>query len=112
MSDEEWGSKEIELLHGAVLEEMISTNAFMELGIADESLRILARAVTIWVDYGFAIKWSPNWVSPGRPHMWRDDQGWNGRCNDCLVESPALRAESEVLAWFDDHADQQHSAHE
>jgi hypothetical protein len=112
MSDEEWGSKQIELLYGAVLDEMQWKNAFGELGLPDETLHMLARAVTIRVDYAFAVTWSPNWVSPGRPHTWADDDGWHARCNQCLAESPASRTEGEVEAWFDDHVEKQRAAHE
>jgi hypothetical protein len=112
MSDEDWGSKQIALLHGAVLDEMRWKNAFGDLGLPDDTLQMLARAVTIRIDYAFAVKWSPNWVSPGRPHTWEDDDGWHARCNDCLAESPEPSNKSKVEAWFDDHLEQQHSAHE
>lgn len=110
MSDSgDWGSKEIELLHNAVLDETRAINAFCDLGVSDESLQVLARAVTTRIDYAFAVRWSPNWVPLGRPHTWRDEQGWHALCNDCLAESPPSRTENEVVVWFDDHSDREHS---
>jgi hypothetical protein len=109
---EDRGSREIELLHHAVLDEMRAINAFCDLGVSDESVQVLAKAVTDRIDYAFAVRWSPDWVPLGRPHTWSDGQGWHARCNDCLAESPASRTEDEVLVWFDDHAGQQHSQRE
>ncbi|MDT5218257.1 MAG: hypothetical protein QOF15_362, partial [Mycobacterium sp.] len=93
----DWGSREIELLHHAVLDEMRAINAFAELGVADDSLQELANAVTIRIDYAFAIKWSPDWVPLGRPHTWRDEHGWHARCNSCLAESSASSSEHQVV---------------
>ena len=111
-TSEDWGSREIELLHHAVLDEMRAINAFCELGVSDESLQTLAKEVTTRIDYAFAVRWSPDWVPVGRPHTWTDEQGWHARCNDCLAESPASETENEVVVWFDDHFDQKHCQRE
>jgi hypothetical protein len=92
-----------------VLDELRSMNAFSELGVSDESLQMLAQAVSDRIDGAFEITWSPDWVPLGRPHTWEDEQGWHARCNDCLKESPASRSEDKVVAWFDDHSDREHS---
>ncbi|MCG5430845.1 hypothetical protein LV457_00835 [Mycobacterium sp. MYCO198283] len=101
---EEWGSRDVELLHHAVLDEMQAMNSFHQLGVSTDALELLAWAVTTRVDYAFAVRWSPDWVPPGRPHTWRDDEGWHARCNDCLSECAAAPSETEAVAWFDAHA--------
>lgn len=105
-----WNSRVLELLHGAVLDEMRWKNAFLELNVVDETLKTLAEAVTTHIAYAFSVRWSPTWVEDGRPHQWQDDEGWHARCNDCLAESAASRTESEITSWFDDHVRKQHAA--
>jgi hypothetical protein len=60
MSDEEWGSKQIELLYvyGAGLDEMQSKNAFGELGLSDEV-------------FSNAYWWSSGFVAKGEQRLWR-----------------------------------------
>ncbi|MUM15734.1 hypothetical protein FZI91_09860 [Mycobacterium sp. CBMA271] len=103
-----WESRDLELLHHAVLDEMKTTNAFHEFGLSEQIMKTLSWAVTTRIDYAFAVKWSPDWVAHGRPHTWRDEQGWHARCNECLAENVSAQAEDEVVAWFDDHSSQEH----
>jgi hypothetical protein len=107
-----WNSRVLELLHGAVLDEMRWKDAFLELNVPDEALMALAEAVANRISYAFAVKWSPDWVEDGKPHKWNDDEGWHARCNDCLAESHASPTEDEVIGWFDDHVHQQHFSHD
>jgi hypothetical protein len=109
-SDEgsEWGTKELELLYDAVQDELHTYNAIGRFGLADEAIRTLAWAVTSRIDYAFRIEWSPDWVRPGRPHLWKDEDGWHARCDECAQESRPSASEHDAIAWFDGHAAEMH----
>jgi hypothetical protein len=111
-SDEgsEWNTKELELLYDAIQDELQVYNGIGDYGLAEEVIRTLAWAVTSRIDYAFRVKWSPDWVAPGRPHLWENDGGWQARCTECLQESPPLASEHDAVAWFDDHVAESHDA--
>ena len=105
----DWPTRELELLHHAVEDELSVYNTIGDFGITDEAIRTLAWAVTTRVEYAFRVTWSPNWVASGRPHVWTEAGEWHARCNDCLQESPSSASESDVNAWFDSHVAERHA---
>lgn len=104
----EWGTRELELLHHAVEDELSYYNLIGDFGIRDEAIQTLAWAVTTRVAYAFEVSWSPDWVAPGRPHLWAELGEWHARCNECLQESPSSANESDAIAWFDSHVVERH----
>lgn len=111
VSDEHWATRNLELLHHAIRDELANSNGMMSYGLTDEAVRNLAWAVTTRIDYAFTVRWSPDWVPPGRPHVWHEKDRWHARCNQCLQESPASTSENRAVAWFDDHV-ADHRKHE
>lgn len=72
-------------LVGNVRDELQSQNAMGGHGLTDEVLDRLASAIAVNVDYGFDVRWAPNWVKPGQPHAWQDEEGAFAECVDCRV---------------------------
>lgn len=103
-----WATRELELLYDNVLSELDNQNWGSNLGLTSAALEQLAWAVTASIDYAFDVRWSPDWVRPGAPHVWHDGDGWHARCNVCLAESPASTDEDAVRGWFTRHAHEQH----
>lgn len=103
-----WATRELELLYDNVLSEMDNQNWSRNLGLTSAALEQLASAVTASIDYAFDVRWSPDWVKPGTPHVWRDGDGWHARCNACLAESPASTSEDAVQGWFTQHDRERH----
>jgi hypothetical protein len=100
-----WETRELELLYDVIRDELSVYDGAENLGITDEAIRTLARAVTTRLDYAFSVKWSPDWVVRGRPHVWLYEDGWHARCNECLQESPVSSSEHGAVSWFDNHAE-------
>jgi hypothetical protein len=55
-----------------ILDELVSCNGLMALGLDDRTLRELAKQVAVNIDYAFNVTWSPNWVKSGEPHVWSE----------------------------------------
>ncbi|WP_181158296.1 hypothetical protein [Microbacterium sp. MYb64] len=104
----DWGTRELELLYDAVRDELSVYNGIGAYGISDEAIRTLAWAVTSRIDCAFDVAWSPDWVTEGHPHLWRDDVGWHALCNECLQERPPMLSEDDVATWFDAHVTESH----
>lgn len=99
----------MDLFRGNVLTELQVQNGVLQLGLADAVLADLADAVTANADYAVDIKWSPDWIKPGEPHVWMDDDGTYARCNDCVAESPASASRADAHAWHASHWAAQHA---
>lgn len=50
-----------------MLTELRAQNALAHLRLTDEQLESLAEAITLNLNYAFAIEWDPQWEGPGAP---------------------------------------------
>ena len=91
------------LLEETVRSELAVYAGILELDLSAETLDTLAWAVATQVAYGFSLRWDPDWVAAGEPHVWTQDGRTSARCTRCLAISPPLDGEAAARAWHDEH---------
>lgn len=68
-------------------------------GVLDQ----LAWAVATRLDYAFSLRWDPDWVASGEPHVWQEEGGTFARCTACLAESGSTESDAAARSWYVEH---------
>jgi len=97
-----------------VVDEEVRLVADMAGGLPDLVMENLASCVVAQVDYGFDVRWSPNWARPPHPHVWWEKNPARGTefFAECLMcgETTAHRTEDERDAWYAAHRADSHGS--
>ena len=96
-----------------ILDELVSFNGLMVLGLEDRTLRELAKQVAVNIDYAFNVTWSPKWVKSGEPHVWSEASS-TGVCHfaECLLCGVVMTQPTREAAQaaYRDHLKGRHGA--
>ena len=87
----------------AVRDELAVQYAIGQRDLSTEQwLDSLAEMVSARIDYGFDIRWNPDWVENGAPHTWTEQGEHFVECLKCQ-RTTAHSTHEDADAWYRAH---------